>query len=68
MLSAQCDVLHDEGEAYAQRLRAAGVDVDHRDCEGMLHGFFTMAPVIDYAVRAQALVCGSLKQAFAQIA
>ena len=65
VLTAQCDVLHDEGEAYAQRLRAAGVEVEHRDCEGMIHGFFTMAPAIDGAVRAQALACDALKRAFA---
>ena len=64
VLTAQCDVLHDEGEAYAQRLRAAGAEVDYRDCEGMIHGFFTMAPMIDGAVRAQALVCEALKTAF----
>ena len=65
VLTAQCDVLHDEGEAYAQRLRAAGVDVDYRDSAGMIHGFFTMAPAIDGAVRAQALVCGAMLHAFA---
>ena len=32
----------------------------------MIHGFFTMAPMIDGAVRAQALVCDALKRAFAQ--
>ena len=68
VLTAQCDVLHDEGEEYALRLRAAGVDVEHEDCEGMIHGFFTMAPMIDGAVRAQALVCGALGSAFAQVA
>ena len=65
VLTAQCDVLHDEGEAYARRLRAAGVDVDYRDSAGMIHGFFTMAPAIDGAVRAQALVCGAMLHAFA---
>ena len=64
VLTAQCDVLHDEGAAYAQRLREAGVEVEHRDCEGMIHGFFTMAPAIDGAVRAQALVCNAMKEAF----
>ena len=67
VLTAQCDVLHDEGEAYAQRLREAGVDVEYRDCEGMIHGFFTMAPMIDGAVQAQALVCDTLRSAFAQV-
>ena len=65
VLTAQCDVLHDEGKAYAQRLREAGVDVEYADCEGMIHGFFNMAPMIDGAVRAQALVCDALKRAFA---
>ena len=65
LLTAQCDVLHDEGEAYAHRLRAAGVDVEYRDCEGMIHGFFTMAPMVDGAVQAQALVCRALRGAFA---
>ena len=65
VLTAQCDVLHDEGEAYARRLRSAGVEVDHRDIPGMIHGFFTMAPAIDGAVRAQALVCGAMIHAFA---
>ena len=68
VLTAQCDVLHDEGEAYAQRLRAAGVEVEYRDCEGMIHGFFTMAPAIDGAVRAQALVCEAMKAAFGSAA
>ena len=65
VLTAQCDVLRDEGEAYAQRLRAAGVDVEYRECEGMIHGFFTMTLAIDGAVRAQAQVCDALERAFA---
>ena len=68
VLTAQCDVLHDEGEAYAHALRAAGVEVEYRNCEGMIHGFFAMAPMIDGAVRAQAQVCGALRSVFAQVA
>ena len=64
VLTAQCDVLHDEGKAYAQRLREAGADVEYVDCEGMIHGFFTMTPMIDGAVRAQALVCDAMTRAF----
>ena len=42
VLTAQHDVLRDEGEAYAERLREAGVPVDFRRHEGQTHGFFTI--------------------------
>jgi acetyl esterase len=39
VVTAQFDVLHDEGVEYAERLRAAGVPVEHRDYAGLIHGF-----------------------------
>ncbi len=42
VLTAGLDPLHDEGAAYARRLRAAGVPVVHRDYPGLFHGFVTM--------------------------
>jgi len=42
MLTAEHDVLRDEGEAYAARLTAAGVPVDLKRHVGQLHGFFTL--------------------------
>jgi acetyl esterase len=42
MLFPEYDVLRDEGQAYADRLREAGVPVDVHVHPGQLHGFFTL--------------------------
>ena len=42
VLTAEHDVLRDEGEAYAERLTAAGVPVDFKRHAGQMHAFFTL--------------------------
>jgi acetyl esterase len=42
VLTAEHDVLRDEGEAYAERLSAAGVPVDFKRHTGQTHAFFTL--------------------------
>ena len=39
VVTAEYDVLRDEGQAYARRMEEAGVDVTHEFAEGMNHGF-----------------------------
>ena len=39
IVTAQHDPLRDQGKAYAEKLREAGVDVTYRNVEGAIHGF-----------------------------
>jgi acetyl esterase/lipase len=64
LITAECDVLHDEGERYAAALREAGVPVEYREYAGMIHAFFGMVPLVDDAMNAQRAVWAAFKRAF----
>jgi acetyl esterase len=51
IVTAECDPLRDEGGAYAQNLRKAGVEVDARCYRGMIHGFFQMTGALETSQR-----------------
>jgi acetyl esterase len=63
IITAGFDPLCDEGEAYARRLREAGVTVDHACYGGMIHGFLPMGRMLDTANRAVGHAAASLRQA-----
>ena len=52
VITASHDPLVGEGQAYAERLAAAGVPVHHECHPGVVHGFMTMAGALDAGRRA----------------
>jgi acetyl esterase len=60
---AGSDVLRDEGEAYAARLRLAGVPVDILRYPGQLHGFWTYGAVTEIGRRVNADIAASFSRA-----
>jgi len=53
VITAEMDLLRDEGEHYGRALEAAGVDVTIYRAPGMFHGFFNMDAVLEGAKDAQ---------------
>jgi acetyl esterase len=62
VLTAEYDVLRDEGEAYAERLRAAGVEVSHKRFAGQMHGFFALVNVLPASADGMDFVVGEIKR------
>ncbi|MFU2325035.1 alpha/beta hydrolase [Pseudomonas sp. NFX98] len=64
VLIAELDPLHDEGFAYSQCLRSAGVTVQLREVPGMVHGFITMTKLIPAALECTMEIAAALRKAW----
>ncbi|NWC59598.1 alpha/beta hydrolase [Pseudomonas veronii] len=63
VFTAEYDPLRDEGEAFAQRLSEAGVCTRLLRCEGMIHGFISMAAFVEGGAKALAQAAADLRTA-----
>lgn len=52
IITAGFDPLRDEGAAYAAKLEEAGVEVEYRCFDSLIHGFITLTGVVDAAATA----------------
>ncbi len=63
IVTGEFDPLCDDGEEYADRLRAVGVPATVRRYPGMFHGFFNLPDDVPMAEQANADVCAVLRDA-----
>jgi acetyl esterase len=62
VVTAGCDLLRDEGKAYADKLQAAGVPVEYRCFDGTIHAFISFHGAIPIGAEALSLVADRLRK------
>lgn len=60
IVTAEMDVLTSDGEHYAQRLREAGIEVEYKCYEGMIHPFLSMRAMLSRGDEALTYVAEQL--------
>jgi len=64
LITAEIDPLRSEGRMLADKLSAAGVNVEYRNYDGVTHEFFGMGAVVGQAKHAVALAAEGLRRGF----
>ena len=64
-ITAEYDVLRDEGERYVERLRASGVEARASRYDGVNHRFAEMIGILDQAEQAREEMCAWLRDVLA---
>jgi acetyl esterase len=65
IVTAEFDPLRDEGHAYAERLRAAGVAVEYIHLDDQMHGFLLQEAIVDRARGAVDHFADAIRRALA---
>ena len=59
VVTAGFDPLRDDGDAYAAKLKRAGIEVEHRCYDDQVHGFFGMG-FLDDSLALSVEVCDAM--------
>lgn len=66
IIGAEIDPLQSDGKLLSDKLKEAGVEVDYKLYNGVVHEFYGMATVVPDAKDAQKLAADNIKKAFAK--
>jgi len=62
IITGECDPLRDQGEAYARKLQSAGIRVELKRYDGMIHPFFSLGGIVDAGRAAMADAASAVGQ------
>lgn len=66
VITAEFDVLRDDGRQYAEKMKKDGVKVIYRDYPGMIHGFFNYGKYINDGINARTHFADAIKELLLQ--